>query len=78
MMEVEVTLDFACSWCEGPVYARLLCSGKGLEAGPRTVAAVPLTCPHCARVSFVTFEPSGTVRTVTPHHGRPIPQPSYN
>jgi hypothetical protein len=60
------------------VYVRLKCSGEGLKAGLRAVAAVNIPCPHCGQVNQITFEPNGTVRTVAAYRGRAIPQPSYN
>ena len=79
MLELEVTLDFACCVCLQSISARVRCSGKGLAAGPRTVAAVNVPCPGCGLVNHLSFEPGGTVRSVTPYTGpRPVPEPSVN
>jgi hypothetical protein len=64
MMELEVTLDFACCTCDRPVGVKLKCEGKGLAAGPSTVAAVNVPCPSCGAVNQLCFEPSGTVHAV--------------
>lgn len=78
-MEVEVDLHFACCACLLGVSAKVKCAGKGLEAGPRTVAAVQIPCPNCGCVNQLYFEPSGVVRSVTPYTGpRSIPNPSLN
>jgi hypothetical protein len=79
MMEVEVSLAFACCICEQPVSVRVRCAGKGLAAGPRTVAAVNVPCPNCGLVNQLSFEPNGTVRSVAPYASpRPLPEPSRN
>ena len=79
MLECEVTLAFACCICEHSVSVRVHCSGKGLAAGPRTVAAVNVPCPHCGLVNQLSFEPNGTVRSVAPYTSpRPLPEPSVN
>ncbi len=79
MLELEVTLAFACCACDETVNVRLKCSGKGLAAGPRAVAAVSIPCPHCRRVNRLSFQPDGTVRSVelysSPHS---LPEPSVN
>jgi hypothetical protein len=79
MLELEVNLDFACCVCQQSVSVRVRCSGKGLAAGPRAVAAVTVPCPTCGLVNQLSFEPSGTVRSVEPYIGpRPVPEPSVN
>jgi hypothetical protein len=79
MMEVEVTLDFACCVCRKPVNVLVKCSGKGLAAGPRAVAAVAVPCPNCGLVNQLSFQPDGTVRSVAPYRSpRPLPEPSMN
>jgi hypothetical protein len=79
MPELKVTLDFACCTCNNGVSVTVQCSGKGLAAGPRTVAAVNVPCPGCGSVNQLYFEPSGTVRAVAPYTGaRPLPVPSIN
>jgi phage FluMu protein Com len=55
------------------------CSGKGLVAGARTVAAVNVPCPSCSSVNQLYFEPSGTIHAVAPFRGpRSVPEPSVN
>lgn len=79
MMELTVSLDFACYNCEEFVGVTVKCEGKGLAAGPSTVTAVKVPCPGCHAVNLLYFEPSGTVRAVsgcrTP---RQLPEPSLN
>jgi len=78
-MEVEVDLHFSCCVCLHGVSAKVRCSGKGLQAGPRGVAAVNLPCPNCGRVIQLCFEPSGAVRAVAPYRAPcQVPQPSVN
>jgi hypothetical protein len=79
MMELEVTLDFACCTCQRPVGVTLKCEGKGLAAGPGTVAAVNVPCPNCGAINQLCFEPSGTVHAVSPYKTpRQMPVPSLN
>ena len=79
MLELEVTLEFACCVCAQPVSVRLLCSGKGLASGPRAVAAVNVPCPNCGLVNRLSFEPTGTVRSVDLYTSpRTAPEPSVN
>jgi len=79
MLELPVTLDFACYHCNHGVSVTVKCTGKGLAAGPRTVAAVAVPCPTCGSVNQLCFEPGGTVRSVGPYEGpRPVPVPSLN
>jgi hypothetical protein len=79
MMELKVSLDFECSNCDGAVGVTLMCEGKGLAAGLRTVAAVKVRCPACGIVNQLFFEPSGRVRAVSPLAGlRPLPEPPLN
>ena len=80
MPEVQVTLDFACCTCNHTVGVTLQCTGKGLDAGFRIVAAVNVPCPTCGSVNRLYFEPhGGTVRDVEPYTGpRPRPIPSVN
>jgi hypothetical protein len=80
MMELKVTLDFACHACEQSVSVTLQCSGKGLigEIG-QAVAAVNVPCPHCGQVSQLFFDPQGAVREVRPYFNSwPVPLPSLN
>jgi hypothetical protein len=79
MMELNVSLDFACYNCNQSVGVTLKCEGKGLEAGLGTVASVQVPCPNCTAVNLLHFEPSGTVHAVSPYRGpRQLPQPSLN
>jgi hypothetical protein len=79
MLELEVTLAFACCACDDAVGVRVRCSGKGLAAGPRAVAAVDIRCPHCGRVNCLSFQPDGTVRSVELSNSpRCLPEPSVN
>lgn len=69
MMELKVVLDFACCTCDESVNVTLKCEGKGLTKGRRIVAAVHVPCPHCGGINQLYFEPSGTVRAVSPIRG---------
>jgi hypothetical protein len=66
MTELLVSMDFICCVCGQDVGITVKCEGKGLAAGRQAVAAVNIPCPHCQTVNRVSFEPSGTVRTVRP------------
>ncbi|HEV3257241.1 MAG TPA: hypothetical protein VG013_10205 [Gemmataceae bacterium] len=79
MLELNVILDFACCTCERPVSVTLKCTGKGLAAGARTVAAVNVPCPNCGDVNRLYFEPGGTVRDVVPYRAPwQLLEPSVN
>ena len=79
MMELNVSLDFACCNCKQSVGVTLKCEGKGLAAGLLTVASVNVPCPTCGAVNLLYFEPSGTVHAVSPYKGpRHVPEPSIN
>jgi hypothetical protein len=79
MMELRVTLDFACCTCARAVGVTLKCEGKGLAEGPSTVAAVNVPCPNCGMINELYFEPSGTVHAVAPYRApRQMPVPSLN
>jgi hypothetical protein len=79
MLEVKVSLDFACCCCTNPVGVTVKCEGKGLAAGLRAVASVNVPCPHCGSVNQLCFEPCGIVRSVAPYAGsRACPEPSVN
>jgi hypothetical protein len=79
MMEVELSLGFACCICDHPVSVTVKCSGQGLAAGGRPLAAVNVPCPHCGLVNQLSFEPNGTVRSVAPYVSPyPVPLPSVN
>jgi hypothetical protein len=80
IMELTVTLDFACCGCEGPVSVTLHCTGKGLAGDQaHSVASVNVPCPDCGQINQLFFEPAGQVHNVKPYHGpRPLPVPSLN
>jgi hypothetical protein len=79
MMELKVTLDFDCYYCGHPVGVTLVCEGKGLAAGLRTVASVNVPCPTCGDINRLFFEPSGRVRSVQPYTcPRPLPESCLN
>jgi phage FluMu protein Com len=67
MRSIDVVLEFACCSCGHHVSAKLRCSGKGLAAGPHTVAAVKIPCPTCDNVNELYFEPCGTLHAVFPY-----------
>jgi hypothetical protein len=78
-LQVVVVLDFACCLCQQSVSVTVKCAGKGLTAGSQAVAAVKVPCPNCGSVNQLYFEPSGTVRAVSPcPTTRPVPEPSLN
>jgi len=80
MMDLKVTLQFACCGCEEPVDVMVRCRGKGLnQASTRSVASVNVPCPSCGQINQLFFEPSGTVRAVRPYPCfRLLPEPSLN
>ena len=79
MIELNVSLDFACCNCKQSVGVTLKCEGKGLAAGPWTVASVKVPCPNCHADNLLYFEPSGTVHAVSPCRSpRQVPEPSLN
>jgi hypothetical protein len=79
MIELQVILDFACCTCGERMSVTVKCSGKGLAAGARTVAAVNVPCPSCSSVNQLYFEPSGTIRAVKHYQApRSVPEPSLN
>jgi hypothetical protein len=80
MMELNVTLDFACCACEQPVSVKVHCSGHGLQPEVEgALAAVNVPCPTCGQVNRLFFEPSGRVRSVRLMMCfRLVPEPSIN
>jgi phage FluMu protein Com len=77
MMELKVVLDFSCCGCEEPVTVTLQCKGKGLAQ--EAVAAVNVPCPSCGMINQLSFETSGTVRSVRPCSCfATLPEPSVN
>jgi hypothetical protein len=80
MMELNVTLDFACSVCEQSLSVTVHCSGKGLFGETdQAVATVNVPCPHCGQINQLFFDPSGAVRDVRAFvNPWPVPAPSVN
>jgi hypothetical protein len=79
MTELQLSLRFTCYDCDEALNVTVQCKGKGLAAGPRTVAAAHVPCPVCGTVNEVCFHPTGTVvavRSAKPR--RPVPVPSVN
>jgi hypothetical protein len=64
MRAIEVELDFVCDACGHFVGVTLRCTGKGLAAGPHTVAAVKVACPACEVTNQLLFESCGRLRAV--------------
>jgi len=80
MMEVNTTLDFACSGCEQPVCVTVQCKGGDLgQEGGANLARVLIPCPCCGRINQLLFEPCGRVRSVRPYVCYyMVPEPSVN
>jgi len=80
MMELTVTLDFACYGCEQPVSVTLQCRGQAIrQEAAEALARVNVPCPTCGQINQLLFEPSGTVRSVRPYPCyRLVPEPSVN
>jgi hypothetical protein len=80
MMELNLTLDFACCGCEQPVSVKVQCRGAGLMSNREgTLASVTVPCPTCGQLNQLFFEPTGTVRSVRPYTCiRIVPEPSVN
>jgi len=79
MMELNVTLEFACCCCEECVKVTVQCSGPGLQESDVPVATVNIPCPTCGRINKLIFEPSGHVRSVRPYmYFGVVPEPSVN
>jgi len=80
MMELNLTLEFACCGCEQPVSVKVQCSGAGLMSNREGgLASVNVPCPTCGQLNQLFFEPSGTVRSVRPYTCiRIVPEPSVN
>ena len=79
MMELEVTLEFACCICEQPVGVTVRCEGDALWANTRAVGKVIVPCPNCSHLILLAFDPSGDIRGVTPYLApRGLPEPSWN
>lgn len=79
MMELNLTLDFACCGCGDQVGVVVRCEGKGLASESREVARVAVPCPTCATVNQVYFEPSGRIRKLSRGlSARTLLEPSLN
>ncbi len=79
MMELKLSLNFACCCCVQRVTVTLQCSGPGMAHGSRTVATVNVPCPSCGTVNRLEFDPCGTIRAVAPYQAlRPLLEPSLN
>ena len=79
MPSLDLDLMFDCCACQGKVELTVRCQGRGLAAGPRTVAAVQLRCPNCGGANEVCFHPTGRIVAVRPMDVRFwIPLPSVN
>ena len=76
MMELNVTLGFACCDCEECVTVTVQCRG-GTATG--ALPAVKVPCPGCGTINQLSFDADGTVRSVRPCVCyRPLPEPSVN
>jgi len=65
MMELNVTLAFACRSCEEGVTVTVQCQGEALTQGGRErLAAVNVPCPHCGQINHLVFDPCGRVHNV--------------
>lgn len=78
MLEVEITLDFACCSCGRDMGVTVVCIGKGLEGGAKTLASAKVPCPTCVCVNHIFFTPDGTLHHVEPHRVFQVPSPSLN
>ena len=82
MMELTITLDFACVDCENPVRVTVHCQGQGLcqaSKSGNSLACVNIPCPTCGQVNQLLFEPGGQVHSVRPYRCfRVVPEPSVN
>jgi hypothetical protein len=79
MTALQLDLDFACGGCEESIGVTVQCTGKGLAAGPRTVAACKVPCPTCGQVNQVCFHPTGWVVAVdVVESSWRMPTPSVN
>ena len=80
-MELQLTLTFACCYCQQTITATLACKGAGLDApAEERAAAVNVACPACRAVCQLLFDPlAGTTLAVRPYvPAQGIPEPSRN
>jgi len=66
MTELLLDVTFPCCTCDGATTVTIQCRGKGLEAGPRTIAATQVPCYCCGAYNYVYFHPTGEVVAVGP------------
>lgn len=59
-------MKFACGRCDEVTTVTVHCTGKGLTAGARTVAAAEVPCVHCGCPHQVCFHPTGEVVAAEP------------
>jgi len=79
MMELNLTLDFACCRCGQPVSVQVQCSGELMPEREGHLAAVNVPCPTCGQINQLFFDPTGAVRSVRPYACiRIVPEPSVN
>jgi hypothetical protein len=80
MMELNVTLEFACGECEQNVTVTVQCQGEALTQGGREArAAVNVPCPNCGLVNNLLFDACGRVHTVRLRPSiRSFAEPSIN
>jgi hypothetical protein len=77
--EVRLSLEFACSGCNGSLNVTIQCGGPGLADAEDSVVSTTVPCTHCGLLNQLFFEVNGTVRTVRPCRCfRPMPKPSVN
>lgn len=68
MLDVRLTLDFACCHCHEPLSVTVECRGPLPSNEPsRLRLTVAIPCPYCQRICQLYFDPSGTVHAVEPY-----------
>lgn len=78
MNALLVEMKFACCRCEETSTVTVHCTGQGLAAGPRAVAAAHVPCFHCGCHHQVCFHPTGEVVAVEPLRSARCLVPSNN
>jgi hypothetical protein len=77
MMELKLTLGFACCGCEENVTVTVQCRGEKLR--DQDLPSVRVPCPTCGTINDLSIEANGTVRSVRQAVCyRPLPEPSVN